>query len=187
MRLFLSGLLLLAVAHSPVMATVNQPLSDLELAERAHAIVLGRAAAQQTVWLGRDLVTLVTLTVGESLKGSPGATLTVALPGGIDRQRKIPIEILYVGAPRIANGEEVLLFLERSQRIVPGGFVVSGVSQGKFSIVEDAAGVKWVSKGARPFATDARASSRARDLKRLSDFRREILRHVGGGASSLTP
>jgi hypothetical protein len=108
-------------------------LSDHELADRAHVIVIGRATARQTAWIGQDLATLVTVAVQESLKGDAGATLTVALPGGIDRRRKIPIEVLHVGAPRIATGEDVLLFLERGAPHLRGAYVVSGLARGKLA------------------------------------------------------
>jgi hypothetical protein len=159
--------LLAAVFVCPASATVLVPLSDQELATRADVIVIGHATSRQTVWVGQDLTTFVTVAVSESLKGGAGTTLTVAIPGGIDRRRKIPIEIVYVGAPQISVNEEVLLFLERSGPRAHGAYVVSGFAQGKLSIVPDAAGVKRIPRG--------------QGQKRLSDFREEIRRHVEGG------
>jgi hypothetical protein len=176
----LLGLVLaLAVYGSRAGATSLVPLSDQELADRAHLIVIGRATARQPIWAGQDLTTMVTVAVGESLKGAAGTTLTVALPGGIDRQRKIPIEVLYVGAPHIAQGEEVVLFLERGHPHFPDAHVVSGFSQGKLSIVSDPAGVKWISRG--PHQDAAGGTPEARRLKRLSDFREEIRQHLERG------
>jgi hypothetical protein len=160
-------LMVAAVLVCPTSATVLVPLSDQELANRADVIVIGHAIARQTVWVGQDLATLVTVAVSESLKGAAGSTLTVALPGGIDRRRKIPIEIVYVGAPQISVNEEVILFLERSSSPAHAAYVVSGFSQGKLSIVSDPTGVKRVPRG--------------QSLKRLSDVREEIRRHVEGG------
>src|SRR5262245_50032468 len=177
----LVGLLLalvLAVLVSSVHATTLVTLSDDELVDRANVVIVGRATARQTVWVGHDLITLVTVAVSESLKGSAPTTLTVALPGGIDRQRKIPIEVSYVGAPQIASGEEVLLFLESGHPHFPNAFVVSGFSQGKVSIVSDPAGVKRLSRAA---SHDPRgAAPEAQRLERLSDFREEIRRHLEG-------
>jgi hypothetical protein len=83
--LWISGSLLaltLAVFASSVSATTLTPLSDQELADRADVIVIGRATGRQVKWFGQDLATMVTVAVGESLKGVAGTTLTVALPGG---------------------------------------------------------------------------------------------------------
>lgn len=157
----------LALAEASAFAEIHSPLSTHQLTDRAHVIVVGRAGARQTVWVGRELATLVSVTVSESLKGRPVETLTVALPGGIDRRRKIPIEMVYVGAPHIASGEEVLLFLERGDPRLAGAFVVSGVSQGKLSIVTDGAREKWVGRARRA---------------RLSDLRNDISRRVRGSA-----
>jgi hypothetical protein len=168
---------------SPAFALNPRLLSDTDLADRAQVIVIGRATARQTVSIGPDLATLVTVAVTESLKGTAGPTLTVALPGGIDRRRKIPIEVAHVGAPRIATGEEVLLFLERGDRLGPGVYVLSGRAQGKLSIVVDPAGVKWVSRDATPVAGDPPAAGQpVRPLKRLSDVRDEIGRRPQDGA-----
>lgn len=172
--------LTLAVFVSPVLATTLVPLSDQELADRAHVIVIGRATVRQPVWVDQELITLVTVAVGESLKGADATTITVALPGGIDRRRKIPVEVLYVGAPDIATGEEVLLFLERGHPQFPDVHVVSGFSQGKFSIVSDPAGLKWISRSLLHYPGSASVPA-ARRLKRLSDFREEIRRHLEGG------
>jgi hypothetical protein len=174
--------LLLALTVSPVSATILRPLSDQELTARAHTIVIGRAIARQTVWTGQDLATLVTVAVTESIKGDSSSSLTVALPGGIDRRRKIPVQVLYVGAPQIARDEEVLLFLERADRSIPGAYVVSGFSQGKLSIIAGPDGVKWVSRGPQALARNPRAGvPPASTRQRLSDLRYEIRLHLQAG------
>jgi hypothetical protein len=165
------SLLVLALAVSPVSATILSPLSDHALTDRAHVIVIGRATARQTAWIGGHLATLVTVAVDESVKGDAGATVTVALPGGIDRRRKVPIEVFYVGAPQIGAGEHVLLFLERGAPHVAGAYVVSGLARGKLSIRVDVDGVKWVSRG----------GGGGRRVERLSDLRDAIRWHLQGG------
>ena len=169
MRRLLAGLCFVAVvalSEGSPSAAIKRPLSIHDLTDRAQTIVIGRATGRQTVWIGRELATLVSVSVSESLKGTPGTTLTVALPGGIDRRRRIPIEMVYVGAPQIASGEEVLLFLERGDARLAGAFVVSGVSEGKRSIVTDRSGEKWVGH-----------------LSRLSDVRNGIRRRVRGSGN----
>jgi hypothetical protein len=89
------------------------------------------------------------------------------------------MEVLYVGAPQIATGEEVLLFLKRGHPHFPDAHVVSGFSQGKLSIVADPAGVKRISRGWLLAPTGSVPD--ARGLKRLSDLREEIRAHLERG------
>jgi hypothetical protein len=65
--------------------------------------------------------------------------VTVALPGGVDVNRRIPVAMSYPAAPVILQQENVLLFLT-PQELVAGSYSVVGFSQGKFSLVEDAQG-----------------------------------------------
>jgi hypothetical protein len=159
-------------------AGAQPPMSDLELTSRAHTIVVGRAVAREPLWIGRELVTLVTVSVAQTLKGSPGGHLTVALPGGVDRRRRIPIEMVYVDAPQVATGEEVLLFLDRADRRLPGAFIVSGFSEGKRSIVTDSAGVKWVSRGQAALTGNGNAAAARTGATRLSEVREGIRKRL---------
>ena len=69
------------------------------------------------------------------LKGEHAATATVAIPGGVDANRRIPIAMTFPGAPRIAPSEEVFLFLTHAGDEIAGSYGVTGFAQGKFSIV----------------------------------------------------
>src|SRR4030095_7915180 len=93
--------------------------------------VTGVQTCALLIWMGRTLVTLATISVGEVIKGQPAETVTVALPGGTDANRPVPLSIDYPRAPRILPQEEVFLFLIR-QPEVPLGYVVAGYAQGKF-------------------------------------------------------
>jgi hypothetical protein len=118
-------------------------LSNRDLATTSDAIVIGRATDSQPFWIdgGRNLVTLVTIAVEETLKGDGSQTVTVALPGGVDVNRKFPIAMNYPGAPRIAPDEEVFLFLVRADGEVAQSYAVTGFSQGKLSIAPGGGGV----------------------------------------------
>src|SRR5215813_10926282 len=124
---------------------LTDEVSEKQMALQSELILTGRCASARTVWMGRSLVTLATISVGEIIKGQATGALTVVLPGGIDANRPVPISMSYPGAPRILPQEEVFLFLAR-QPEVPLGYVVAGYSQGKFSIVEDEQGQKHVSR-----------------------------------------
>ena len=117
------------------------PLSNRDMATQSDAIVVGRATETLPFWTdgGRNLVTLVTIAVDETVKGDGAATVTVALPGGVDANRQFPIAMTYPGAPRIAPDEEVLLFLVRADDEVAQSYSVTGFSQGKFAVESGAA------------------------------------------------
>jgi hypothetical protein len=119
-------------------------LSLDDMVKQSDAIVIGNCTETKSVWIDRSLVTLATVSVTESLKGE-ASTLTVALPGGVDVNRKIPVAMTYPGAPQIRPGEDVFLFLS-AESDVAGSYTVAGFSQGKFSIVTDEDGQQVVSR-----------------------------------------
>lgn len=177
--------LALAVA-APAGATTAAQLSNEALTDKADLIVIGRAGAQRTLWVDRQLVTLVTVTVSESLKGDAGASLTVALPGGVDAKRRFPVSVSWPGAPTLAPEEEVFLFLVSTQE-VKDAYAVAGFSQGKFSIVQEH-GVTSVSRDlSRVDLTGPRGTRRGtRSSASLAGFKDEIRSYLkrrssGGG------
>jgi hypothetical protein len=82
--------------------TLAASLSVEDMVNQSDVIAIGSCTETQTVWVDRSLVTLATVAVNETLKGDELTTnLTVALPGGVDANRKFPIAMNYPGAPRI--------------------------------------------------------------------------------------
>jgi hypothetical protein len=150
-------------------------MSNRALAQAADLIVVGHCTQVRSVWQGRALVTQATIAVSESLKGGGPATITVTVPGGIDARRKFPVSMTYAGAPQIAVGEEVFLFLARSTA-APAGLTVVGFSQGKFSIVRDAVGQAAVSRNLSALTLASPAGTRQGTASRvpLARFREEI-------------
>ena len=108
-------------------------------------IAIGNCPDTRSVWVDGTLVTLATVSVSETLKGTESEDLTVVLPGGVDANRKFPVAMSYPGAPRLTPGEDVFLFLNRQHRIW-WRLYVAGFSQGKFSIVNDEDGEPVVSR-----------------------------------------
>ena len=140
--------------NAPPQDLVNTPDTSLatalsleDMVNQSDAIVIGNCVETKSVWVDRSLVTLATVSVSESLKGG-ASTLTVALPGGVDANRKIPIAMTYPGAPQMRPGKDVFLFLT-SDGDVAGSYTVAGFSQGKFSIVTDEDGQQLVSRDLR--------------------------------------
>jgi hypothetical protein len=120
-------------------------LSVEDMINQSDVIAIGNCVETKSVWVDRSLVTLATVSVTESLKGSASSTIVVELPGGIDANRKIPIAMTYPGAPNLTPGEDVFLFLTATGE-VGGSYTIAGFSQGKFSIVTDENGEQMVSR-----------------------------------------
>jgi hypothetical protein len=124
--------------------TLAVALSLQDMVNQSDVIAIGNCTGARSVWVDQSLVTLASVTVTESLKGSE-TSLTVALPGGVDANRKFPIAMTYPGAPTITPGENVFLFLNSASEVA-GSYTVTGFAQGKFSIVTDEDGEQVVSR-----------------------------------------
>ena len=122
-------------------------LSVQDMVNQSDVIAIGNCVETKTVWVDRSLVTLATVSISENLKGTE-SLITVALPGGVDANRKIPVAMTYPGAPQMTPGENVFLFLTATGE-VPGSYTVAGFSQGKFSINTDEDGQQVVSRDLR--------------------------------------
>ena len=156
-------------------------LSVQDMVNQSDVIAIGNCVETRSMWVDRSLVTLATVSVTESLKGNESTTITVALPGGIDANREVPIAMTYPGAPRITPGEDVFLFLTASQE-APGGYTVAGFSQGKFSILTDEDGEQVVARDLRKTALKSnngihRGSNHTIPLSRLKDEVRGYLKN----------
>lgn len=164
----------LALLAATAWATTAIRMSNADLASEADLIVIGRGVESRTAWVGRVLVTYVTVSVTESLKGTSGETITVALPGGIDANRKFPIAMTYAGAPAIRSNEDVFLFLGHDSDL--GAYTVLGFAQGKFSIVSDAQGAQYVTRDLTGIRLQGGTGAvrGATSYTSLSEFRAEI-------------
>lgn len=140
-RVVVLGLLAAAAAIPAAWGTTAVERTESDMVQEAALIVTGHCTQLQSQWVGKTLVTLATIQVTEALKGSPGSTVTVALPGGVDANRKIPVAMSYPAAPQIYNQENVLLFLV-PQDLVAGSYSVVGFSQGKLTLAETPQGKK---------------------------------------------
>lgn len=138
-----------------------------QLVDRSDRIVIGKAVDTKAVWVDRVIYTVATIEVSETLKGESTPTVTVAVPGGADTNREVPVAMTYPGGPQIFPNEEVVLFLARGEdggadaatsaasdassstavETVPDSFSITGYSQGKYSLVKDSAGQQFVSRG----------------------------------------
>lgn len=95
--------------HGSVSATTFAPTDFRDLVTGAAAIVHGRVMATRADWAdGRaHIATFVTMEIEQYLKGDLGRSLEIRVPGGeLGRYRDIVI-----GAPKLAIGDDVILFL----------------------------------------------------------------------------
>jgi hypothetical protein len=174
------ALALLALSAWDASATTARRMSNQNLADEAELIVIGRAGEGTVAWEGRTLVTLVPVTITETLKGTTTTqTITVALPGGVDLNRAVPVGMTYAGAPTMKDGEDVFLFLSRDDA-VPSGYVVLGFSQGKFSIVREPGGRAVVSRDLTQILLQGGAGvvRGAVSHTSLAEFRDEIIGYL---------
>jgi hypothetical protein len=121
----LAGLILALALPRPLAASVVIPATLDELAGEADLIVHARVArvdARQAAGTLR-VERVVTLAVVRALKGSPGETVQLVLPGGTYGRYRTVVP----GVPEVAEGEEAVLFLRPSST---GVTHLVGFSQG---------------------------------------------------------
>jgi hypothetical protein len=179
--LALCATLVVAATALPAVATTAIHMSDESLVDHADLIVVGTCQEVVSTWVDRDLVTLATVSVSDHLKGDAGPTVQVVLPGGSDASGAVPVAVTWPGAPSMAPGEEVLLFLV-DYPAVPGGYAVAGFSQGKFSIFEGPAGEARVSRDLRALTlVDGASRTRGEERSaRLADFLGKVRARLAG-------
>ena len=160
--------------------TLAVALSLGDMVNQSDVIAIGNCVETKSVWVDRTLVTLATISVSESLKGSGTSTVTVELPGGVDANRKIPIAMTYPGAPSVTPGENVFLFLTATGE-VGGSYNVTGFSQGKFSIVTDEDGQQMVSRNLSEISLKSNNGVRrgGADLMPLANLKEQVKGYLG--------
>jgi len=125
----LGALLSLLLLAAPARAAQAVALSVEGLARGADAVVRGQVQARSTTVSedGRRVFTLVDVAVSATWRGQAPGTVRVIVPGGVAGRIGQRVE----GAPAFAEGEEVVVFLQRAEA---GGFRVAGLAQGKFTV-----------------------------------------------------
>lgn len=119
-------------------ATTVVKLELTDMVNAASHIVVGTVTGGESVWVGRELFTRYTVTVEETLLGDGQSTVSVLVPGGIDRTRRVPIGMAVEGAPTLVSGQRALLLLAPIDHpAVHGDLQIVGFNQGRFPIVEE--------------------------------------------------
>ena len=175
-----SAIILAQIAFFGVSAATQIVYQSLDqLGANASAVVVGKVAAVRSYW-NEDhtkIFTETTVTVDESFKGQPGASVRVVQLGGtVDN-----VQVTAHGALQWKPEEEIVLFLEPA---ADGAFQVSGFSQGKFQVERDPrTGAAYVMRpalaGAEFVGTpDDKAAVEEVDRTPLQDFMAEALGDV---------
>ena len=174
-----ASLLLLSAA---VHATVIVPIEFRELVTASPVIAHGHVTDARAAFVnGRQSVeTFVTVAVDEYLRGNLGEHVTFRVPGGqLGRYNTV-----FVGAPSFREGDEVVVFLKTPSRGVP---VITGLNQGAFRVLPDAAGRHMVTAPILmgKSATDAEpvvrgdAARRPLTIESFRDVVRQVLSEAG--------
>ena len=128
----LSILMALAFATVTIRATVLLPAEFREIVGESQIIAYGRVvdAVAELSDDRKRIETIVTFEVETYLKGGPGETITLRVPGGqVGRYRSVT-----VGAPVLESGTEAVLFLRKPDEGLP---YVFGLNQGMFRVQRD--------------------------------------------------
>jgi hypothetical protein len=127
--------LVLAAGTLPLRATVLRYLPFEEQVDSSRVIVVGTVVGRAAKWNGSHTLisTEVVVRVEQALKGSPGATLTVSVPGGVLDGIGQAVD----GAPNLLEGRRYVLFLERTDG---AAYRVTGFSQGSYAVTAAADG-----------------------------------------------
>jgi hypothetical protein len=129
------AILAITTSVARVSATVIVPADFAEMVAGSHTVVRGRVVEVRSQMVGdrRTIESVVTVAVDEAIKGEPGSTVFVRVPGGeVGRYRRF-----MVGAPSFTPGEDVVLFLTGRAPAIPMPF---GLSQGVYRVSHGADG-----------------------------------------------
>lgn len=172
------GVWMLACLTAPLQATTLERLSLEDMALKSTAIVHGRAVGAQAVATKTLIYTHYKIQVLESWKGSNGAVLDVAVPGGVINGQRQTI----AGAPELTEGADYLLFLWTGKS---GLTHIIGLSQGAMILTKDSTGNLMVGRAASGELMLNPSGKPAADsavLMRLNDMRDRVSRALAGGA-----
>jgi len=123
--------LLVSAMVSSALAQTSLRTTDA-LAKEADLVAVCKVTGATAEWDGTKsrIVTRVTMTVGEYLKGGAGSVITVKTPGGeVDG-----VGEWYSHSARFAKDEDVVVFAGRDAR---GDLRIQGGAEGKISISKD--------------------------------------------------
>ena len=172
-RLFIVAALL-GVAQ--LQSATLQQLSMGDLIAKSTAIVRGTVQGSYTAFSGPVIFTHYRVQVAEKWKGASGATVDVAVPGGVASG----IRHAYSGAPQFQPGDQYVLFLWTGKS---GMTQIMGFSQGAFAITQDGSSDPSLMRSAsHEMMLDAATHRQVTDQPltlRLSELRAQVASTLG--------
>lgn len=128
-------LILLCLIAIPAYASVVLAYDLPTLTKDAELVVKGTVKKTESKWVGKRIVTEVTLTIDQTLKGSPASSEVVlyTLGGVVDG-----VGMKVSGMATFTPKEEVVVFLKSYK----GNYSTLGLGQGKYKLTLDAKGNK---------------------------------------------
>jgi hypothetical protein len=154
---------LLSAASAPALATTLLRMSFEDMAVDSAVVVVAEAAGTRVEQTENGVYTVTTFNVEDSVAGDAGATVDVAVPGGVFTSPSgIMLRESYPDAPAFAIGSEQFLFLGAGSE---GAYQVVGFSQGALNVVETAQGKAVRIPGENRLVGLEEAKSRARAAK----------------------
>ena len=127
----LAGGLALLAASGGAHATTLQHADFADLVQASEACVVGSVAAQRSVRVNGQVMTLTDFTVSSTAFGDVGKTVTVATPGGTIQGALFPVVEVYPGSPRFFGGQDYMLLLDDTGDELQ----LAGTFQGVFPVV----------------------------------------------------
>jgi hypothetical protein len=154
---------------APAGATTLLKMSMNDLILQSTSIVRARIAGSRTAASGKDIFTYYQLQVSETLKKGAVIPAEFAVPGGVYGS----LRQIGIGSPVFTEGQEYVLFLWTSRS---GMTQVIGLSQGSFTLTQDASGAtvlnrpaiddQMLDKSGKP-VTDKAVTMKWSDLREL--------------------
>ncbi len=134
---------MLAVLAPPCLATSVVSFGFESLCRQADSIAYVRCVGIRTYVApdGQQVVTETRLQVVAPIKGTPGAEITLTLPGGTAGERRTDIP----GIPRFAADEEAVVFFTKAES--NGSPWPMGLQQGCYRVQAAEEGERWVTLG----------------------------------------
>ncbi|TQV86076.1 hypothetical protein FKG94_00510 [Exilibacterium tricleocarpae] len=127
---------LIGLSPSWAWSTSLIKMSSADMVDSAVSIIHGRCTGVTSQWVKGSLVTKATISVTDTLKGIVDREITLVVPGGVDRTRAVPVAVTYPGIPTLTPNEEMILFLENSNRLT-NAYSLVGFSQGFYAVVNN--------------------------------------------------
>ena len=124
----------LALTFATVRATTVIPPTFDQLVDEAEMIFEGTVKETKSEWTGeganRHIVTYVTFTIQDAIKGAPGADYTIRMFGGTVDGHTIEA----TDTPRFKIGDRDILFVEKNgTQFIP----LVGIMHGRFRVQQD--------------------------------------------------